>query len=447
MLRSPLLPKVLLAVPVSLMIALMIACDGSGPLATDTTPQPPGPPTELPAGFAALEGAAHGKVIGHLQSVDPVKGVLVLAGGVKVQLTTLSLVDKGGDLTTLAAVKAALDAGIPVLCEADGFLDLGILIVVKIRFVKDPKCSSCDSDDPEDPGSNDSGGSSPPSPNTSTAEFGGHILKIDTVKKSFVIVGGLESQIGPETVMDSENGCECESLDEVKAWMDKGVIVNARIRGKVQNGVTIPKTITFQLLSHPDGDPDGGDSDGDDGNDGGQGKETKGSVVAVDLDARIVTLLGGKKIKVASDALIQLDGDFLTLAKVKAAVDAGIKVRLEAFVVVNLAGILEVTKCRFVKDDGHSDGGDDGSDDPKDDGLVVVTGIVASVNLLDGTCRTTDGQVIKIGSGSIIDLTGDLLSLADVALRLTLGIKVRVEALGILSADALIATKVKFLVG
>lgn len=436
MFRSPLKAKAPLAVVAFATLAITLACDGGGPLANDANPLPPDPPSQLPAGFAALEGAAEGKFLGYVKEVDPVKGTLVLAGGLKVQLTNLSLIDKGGELTTLAAVKAAIDAGIPVLCETDGFLDLGIVIVIKVRFDKDPNCGGCSGgEDPEDPDAHGpNGGSS--APNTSSAEFGGHVVKVDPVKKTFVIVGGLEVRIGPETTMDSENGCECESLDEVAQWMDQGVTVNARIRGAVKDGVTTPVWITFQLLEQKsDGDPGDSDEDGT-GSDDDAGKETKGTVVAVDLDARVVTLLGGKKIKVATDALIRLDGDFLTLAKVKAAVDAGIKVRIEAVVEVGVGGILEVTRCRFVKDD----------DDPKD-GIVVVSGIVASVDLLDGSCRTTDGKLIKIGSDSIIDLTGDLLTLADVALRLTLGIKVRVEAEGLMSAETLIASKVKFLLG
>lgn len=446
--RSPILYSTMVAA----IVALAAACDSSAPLAIENDPVEPVLPGGLPAGYAAPEGAAAGTVVGLVQSLDPFTGTLTLAGGVKVQLTTLSLLDPGGDLTTLAAVKAALDAGIPVLCDVDGFLDLGIVIVATIRFDTSP-CGSCgghggDDGSEEPPGSGGSGGNSPPSPNTSIAEFGGYILQIDTSKEMFVIVGGLEVWADRETVVTSENGCNCETLSDVKNWMDQGSTVNARIRGLVQNGITTPKSITFQLL----GDP-GGHGGSDDGNDEGEGKETKGTVVAVDLNARIVTLLGGKQIKVATDALILLGSDFLSLARVEAALAAGIKVRIEAIVVVNAAGILEVTTCRFVQDEGARDGGDDEGhdDDPKDDGpkddeLVLVSGIVASINLLDGTCRTTDGKVIRIVSGSVIDLTGDLLTLIDVALRVTLGIQVRVEALGILSVDTLIASRVKFLI-
>lgn len=61
----------------------------------------------------------------------------------------------------------------------------------------------------------------------------------------------------------------------------------------------------------------------------------------------------------------------------------------------------------------------------------VVAGTVATVNLVNRTCTTTDGVVIRLGSHT-----------AEVADALTLGARVQIDAEGIPTAEGLIVTEV-----
>lgn len=348
MYRSPISWPVLLAA----LLFLGAACEGAGPFGNAEAPSDP-------AGFPGpasppLTGTAEGKVLGHVKSVDPSKGTLTLAGNVRLQITLFSEIDKSGDFDTLAQVRAALEAGTPVLCDADGFVEGGVLIVVRIRFVKDESCDSCGSG--SDSSSGGSGGSSSSgggSSERSTAVIDGHVQKVDQSDRSVTLVGGLKVRIHSGTEFQSDEHCGCQNLDDVNKKMDAGFTVKADIRGTIENDGATAIRIRFEIV--------GGGQDDDGGDDDGEGEE----------------------------------------------------------------------------DDKPEDHGDD-------EGEVLVAGIVAKVDLLARTCRTSDGKLIRIASDSIIDLSGDVFTLADVALRLTLGIRVRVEAKGAPSASGLIASKAKF---
>lgn len=348
MYRSPIFLTALMAA----MVWIGTACEGAGPFSSET----PSDPAGLPGPAApTTTGTAEGKVLGHVKSVDPSKGTLILSGDVRLQLTLFSEIDKSGDFDTLAEVRAALQAGTPVLCDVDGFVEGGVLIVVKIRFVKDGSCDSCGSGSGgSGSGSGGSDGSGAGSNDRSTAVIDGHVQKVDLVEKSVTLVGGLKVRIhsGPE--FQSDEHCGCQNLDDVKKKMDAGFTVNADVRGVIENGGATAIRIRFEIV---------GDGPGDD------------------------------------------DGD---------------------------------------EEDDEPDDEPDDEDPGDDDGEVLVAGIVVKVDLLARTCRTSDGKLIRIASDSIIDLSGDVFTLADVALHLTLGIRVRVEAKGTPSATGLIASKVKF---
>ena len=413
---------IVLAAVMAALVSIGTACDGEGPFAST---EDPSDPSGLPGPAApSLTGTAEGKVLGHVKAVDPSKGTLTLAGNVRLQITLFSEIDKSGDFDTLAEVKAALEAGTPVLCDVDGFVEGGVLIVVRIRFVKDGSCDSCGSD--SDGGSKDgSDGTGGVSAQRSTAVIDGHVQSVDRTDRSVTLVGGLKVKTHSGTEFQSDEDCGCQNLDDVKKKMDEGFTVEADVRGTIESDGATAIRIRFEIV---------GGGQGDDEDEEDDEPETVNSlIVAVDLTARIVTLDNGKKLKIASDAVIEAGGHFRTLAEVKAAVDAGIKVRIEADVRLNLEGLLEVTRCSFEKDE--------------DDGEQIVTGIVVDVDLLARTCRTSDGKLIRIASDSIIDLSGDVFTLADVALHLTLGIRVRVEAKGTPSASGLLASKVKFVTG
>jgi hypothetical protein len=408
-------------------------CDGASPFATTDAPSDPsGLPG--PAG-PSLTGTAEGKVLGQVKAVDPSTGRLTLAGNVRLQITLFSEIDESGDFDTLAEVKAALEAGTPVLCDMDGFVEGGVVVVVRIRFVKGGTCDSCgpgpegDSEGGSD-GSGGSGGSGGGrSDNHSTAVIDGHVQEVDLADKSVTLVGGLKVKTHSGTEFQSDEDCGCENLEDVKKKMEAGFTVNADVRGTIENDGATAIRIRFEIVGGGQGDDSGGEED--------EQEKMNSLIVAVDLNARIVTLESGKKLKIATDAVIEAGGLFRTLAEVKAAVDAGLKIRIEADVRLNLEGILEVTRCSFEKE----------ANDSGNDAEGIVTGIVVKVDLLARTCRTSDGKLIRIASDSIIDLSGDVFTLADVALRLTLGIQVRIEAWGTPSANGFLATKARFTTG
>lgn len=314
----------------SALVALGPACEGAGPFSAQDASDPPG---SAPEGPSAV-GAAAGKVTGFVRSVEPSKGTLVLSGDVRLRLSASTSIDKGGDFTTLVEVLAAISAGTPVVCEAEGFVEAGVLVVQKIRFLKGGSCEACDSGDgdPDDP----------PDEEATESEMDGKVSSADPAGKSFRIVGGLKVRVLASTEVGSDGACGCKSLVDLDKALEAGLEIRAEIRGRIEGGVLIATRVRFEVV-------------------------------------------GGVK--------------------------------------------------------------DDGGDDDDDDAPKTITGIVASVDLLARTCRTTDGKLIEIKSDSIIDLAGDLTSLADVALRLTLGIRVRVEAVGTPTAKGIIASKVKFLVG
>ena len=79
--------------------------------------------------------------------------------------------------------------------------------------------------------------------------------------------------------------------------------------------------------------------------------------------ARVVTLADGRAFRVATDAAIDIDGDFRTLAEVAAAVSGGIDVRAEADLEPLTDGVREATSAKFESDPVDGPGDDDGDDD------------------------------------------------------------------------------------
>jgi hypothetical protein len=203
-----------------------------------------------------------------------------------------------------------------------------------------------------------------------------------------------------------------------------------------------------------------GPGGGNNGNDNGNAlDEVHGIVAVVDLGARTVTLSDGRVFRVESDARIETDGDFRTLAEVAAALAAGLEVRVEADLAPGTGGVREVTSVKFESDQADGPGGDDnsgpgngggdnsgpgnggGDDDFSDD---EVEGIVASVDLAARTVTTTSGRVIRVATDALIEVDGDILTLAAVAQRLATGATIRVEADGSTEGGVFVATQAKF---
>jgi hypothetical protein len=175
-----------------------------------------------------------------------------------------------------------------------------------------------------------------------------------------VLEGDVLVRITSETDIDGDG--DFLSLSDVLNAIEDGARVRIEFEGTVEDGVITATEIRFES-DDDDGDDDDGDDD--DGDDNGDDDEVHGIVAIVDLGARTVTLADGRLLHLSSDDLIEVDGDFLTLAAVSAALAAGVEVRLEADLDLS-AGAFEVTSVKFESDE--ADGpGDDDDDDGDDD--------------------------------------------------------------------------------
>lgn len=174
--------------------------------------------------------------------------------------------------------------------------------------------------------------------------------------------------------------------------------------------------------------------------------EMSGRVSSVDTQAKSFRIVGSVKVQLDGSTDLESDDECgcNDLGDIEKLLQAGLEIRAEIRGKFE-GGVLFASRVRFevvgtVEEDDEPD------DDEGDEGQKEIKGIVASVDLLARSCRTTDGKVIEIKSDSIIDLAGDLHALADVALSLTLGVRIRVEAKGKPTAAGLIASSAKFVV-
>ncbi|HET6617352.1 MAG TPA: hypothetical protein VFH69_06045, partial [Gemmatimonadota bacterium] len=154
------------------------------------------------------------------------------------------------------------------------------------------------------------------------------------------------------------------TLAQVQAAIVGGLEVRVEADGQIVGGAFEVTSVKFESDEADGPGDDEDDDDDDDDDDEDDPDEIHGIVGEVDLAARTVTLADGRVMRVANDALIEVDGDFLTLAGVLAAVGGGLEVRLEADGEI-VGGVFEVTSVKFESDEADGPGDDD--DDADDD--------------------------------------------------------------------------------
>ena len=436
------------------------ACDGSNPLAPGESGNPDSPGT----GSSFHESGAIESA--NLSGSDPSQLTIVLGGNVQVHLTGATLIDAGGDLTTLDELLAALDAGIPVRIEIDGSVADGIITATRVRFETDGVGAADD-------------------------EVHALVAAVDVGARTVTLADGRAIRVASDDLI--ENDGDFLTLAQVAAALAAGLEVRVEAHlGPITDGVRNATRAKFES-DQADGPGDDGDAgnggNGNGGNDDGAGlDEVHGVIAAVDVDARTVTLADGRLFRVASDAAIEADGDFLTLTAVADALTAGLEVRMEADLGPISDGVREATTAKFESDQadgpggedddddnsgpgngdddnsgpGDGDGDDDNSgpgngddddsgpgngndegDDDDDDG-DEVEGAVASVDLAARTVMTAAGRTIRVATDGMIEAAGDILTLAEVATRLVSGAPIRVEAHGATVDGVFVATLAKF---
>ena len=451
-------------VAVATLILQGAACDGSNPLAPDAPggTDLPGPGTSFHQSGATIESAS-------LSNADPTQMTIVLGGDVQIRVTGETVIDAGGDLTTLDQVLSAIDAGIPIRIEVDGTLVDGVVNATHIRFETDGSSSS---------GGNGSGGGG--DDGISQDEVHGIVAAVDLGARTVTLADGRTLRVGTDAQIEADG--DFRTLAEVVAALAAGLEV--RVEADLAPATGGVREVRSAKFESDQADGPGGRDDGDDvgDDDGDDLDEVHGIVAGVDLGARIVTLADGRVLRVDSDARIETDGDFRTLAEVAAALAAGLEVRVEADLAPATGAIRDVTSVKFESDeddgpgdddgDGNSGSGNGGGDDnsgpgnggddnsgPGNDGGDnsgpgngggddfgddEVEGIVAFVDLAARTVTTTSGRVIRVATDALIEADGDILTLAQVAQRLATGATIRVEADGVTEGSVFVATQAKF---
>ncbi|HJU86728.1 MAG TPA: hypothetical protein VJ788_05105, partial [Gemmatimonadota bacterium] len=213
--------------------------------------------------------------------------------------------------------------------------------------------TACQESSPLGPG--ETGNPDLPGPDTSFHESGAvesaSLSGSDPSRMTIVLGGNVEIRITGATVIDP--GGDLTTLEEVLAAVDAGIPVRIELDGTVSDGVITASHVRFET---------DGVGTADD--------EVHAAVAAVDVGARTVTLADGRAIRIASDALIETDGDFLTLAQVAAALASGLDVRVEAHLGPLTGGVREATSAKFESDraDGPDDDGDEDDSGPGNNG-------------------------------------------------------------------------------
>jgi hypothetical protein len=345
------------------------ACDGSSPFAPDDTPggpDLPGPGSSFHQSGATIESASR-------SSAGPTRMTIILDGNVQIRVTDGTVIDAGGDLTTVDQVLAALDAGIPIRIEVDGTLLDGVVNATHIRFETDGSSSS---------GGNDTG-SGGDDGIAQDDEVHGLVAAVDLGARTVTLADGRALRIGNDAQIEAEG--DFRTLADVAAALAAGLEVRVEADLAPATGgvleATSAKFESDEAVGPGDDDGDdnsgpgsgGGDdnsgpgNDGDDnsspgnggddnsgpGNGGGDDDfgddEVEGIVAAVNLAARTVTTTSGRVIGVATDALIEAEGDILTLAGVAERLAAGATIRVEANGVAE-GGVFVATQAKFEVD-------------------------------------------------------------------------------------------------
>ncbi len=176
-------------------------------------------------------------------------------------------------------------------------------------------------------------------------DFEGIVLAVDPVAGTVNLMGGAMIRIieGTEIEFDDDDGDELASLDEVAQALTANMIVEAEGEGVVETSdplTIVAIEIEFEIE--------------DDADDVPGAIEFEAMVASVDPAARSFTLANGTEVTLAADAIIENDGDLLTLQAVESALAATQPVRADGDAVVVSMGpplALEAFKVKFEVDD------------------------------------------------------------------------------------------------
>ncbi len=175
-------------------------------------------------------------------------------------------------------------------------------------------------------------------------EFEGIVAAVDPVGGTVTLMGGAVIRIveGTEIEFDDDDEDELASLDEVAQALTAGFIVEAEGKGVVETAdplTIVAIEIEFEIE--------------DDADDLPGAVEFEAMVTSVDPAARSFTLANGTEVTLADDAIIETEGDLLTLEAVETALAANQPVRAEGDAIVVSMGpplVLEAFKVKFEVD-------------------------------------------------------------------------------------------------
>lgn len=254
-------------------------------------------------------------------------------------------------------------------------------------------------------------------------EVAGTIEAIDVSSGSFTLSGGTDVQVSSRTTFDASG--DFHSLAQAAAAIESGTRVRGRAEGSFQGSTLAATSVTLQSETSAEAEI--------------EADEVEGVVATVDTGGGSFTLEGGVTVELAAGATIDAEGDLHALGQVEAALAGGATVRAEAD--GSFDGEVFVATTVKFQVDGEVDGGIDGEIDG--DASVELDGTVTGVDVGARTFVVA-GATVLLETDALIDASGDLHALAEVAAALTAGQTVRAEVDGTLDGGIVVATDVSF---
>jgi hypothetical protein len=280
-----------LLIPILFGIVISAACDSSSnPVASDSR-----------FGGGADSGGSQGSTDefqAAVESVDPAAGTFTLATGAVIKVSDATTIDPLGDLLSLQAVEAALNAGANVRAEGDQVLEDGMLRATNVKFEVDEQAD------------------------LSEAQFEALIASFDLQAKTVELVDGTRVEIVATTRIKQEGDLDhLNSLALMAEAVTAGFPVEAKGRGALASGnspTIVAERIEFEFEDGPD-------------------DEIRTIVDAVQLEEKSFKVTSGLVVKIVDGTRIKQSGNDDQLESLNEVLDAlaggeRVEVRARGFV-------------------------------------------------------------------------------------------------------------------
>ena len=381
-----------LLIPILFGFVISAACDSSSnPVASDSR-------FEGGAGSGGGQGSTD-EFQAAVESVDPAAGTFTLATGVVLKVTDATTIDPLGDLLSLQAVEAALNAGANVRAEGDQVLEDGVLRTTNVKFEVDNQALP-ELDD----------------------EFNGTVEAVDLGAGTFTLTNGLVIKVTGGTTINPLG--DLLSLQAVETALNAGANVSAEGDQVLEDGMLRATNVKFEVDEQADLSE----------------ARFEALIASFDPKAKTVDLVDGTQVEIVAATRIKQEGDLDHLnsfALMAEAVTAGFPVEAkgQGALASGDSPTIVAERIEFEFEDGPDD---------------EIRTIVDAVQLEEKSFKVASGLVVKIVDGTRIKQSGDndqLGSLNEALDALAAGERVEVRARGFVtgaSSTTMVAQEVEF---